>query len=875
MAATFRPSSLLSRTTTGISELLTKHRSEKESSTWPNTELSIGRFIKKIGKINCWEATGPAREAFNNIAPRIRHHLEREVEPISSWVTWSIYMFGKVPKHANPTIVFCCEVSAHRKEVKDIVMESGLLDGYPGIKTAHMPRAPDFDQLIPLAGGPGPQSSSAKTAFTSTTSLVVDEPGMRIFVGDSGSPATIGGIIQVADSLFYATAGHVFQNIVDNDNPQTGDDDDGIEIDGFDASDIETDGETESIFEMGLKPRTKSIFRTQKTVQQQKVIRPQITGPPKPSPLDRVALNHPYLTSYDGPDPQRNLDYALIKITHPIPAPMNEVEYFHHSTASEHGQSETLQIKTLADLQPSEQKVLAITSRGIIAGVLSGTPVYARQPHSSGFQMTYSVGFQSPLEVGDCGSWVVNSKTGALYGHIVAGSPQSGAAIVVPFHSIFEDIERRLGSPPTLPNTAPPPPTKVETSVIGPAAEAALAPPLSDSWPRYMAGRFQAVFKAHLAQSLSKQARSGVRKPLHLLPRPPAPGDNASQRFRNMLFALSEVPMRWEEPGLLDEALSAMPLDRIYARAEEEYQLLISQARERGDDALPEWGYQDCVMRAILGWFKREFFVWVNFLPCSRCQGATTDEGIAAPTPEERVGGALKVELHKCATPGCGKIERFPRYNSVWYLLQTRRGRVGEWAQCFGALCRAVGARTRWVWNAEDHAWLEVYSEHKGRWVHVDPCEEVWDNPTMYTEGWRKELSYCVAFGLEGAVDVTRRYLRKDEFAKDRGRCPEPVLPYILQEISTLRRENLTDEARARLKSDDEREEEELRKYIVDSIVKELSDAAKGKPSAQKRAKHVGGTKLDTAAGAAETERPKQREAARSGSGSGDVFYEV
>ena len=124
-------------------------------------------------------------------------------------------------------------------------------------------------------------------------------------------------------------------------------------------------------------------------------------------------------------------------------------------------------------------------------------------------------------------------------------------------------------------------------------------------------------------------------------------------------------------------------------------------------------------------------------------------------------------------------------------------------------------------------------------------------------------------------MDVTRRYLRKDEFAKDRGRCPEPVLPYILQEISTLRREKLTDEARARLKSEDEREEEELRKYIVDSIVKELSDAAKGKPSAKKRSKRVGGTKLDTAAGAAETERSKQRETARSGSGSGDVFYEV
>lgn len=91
--------------------------------------------------------------------------------------------------------------------------------------------------------------------------------------------------------------------------------------------------------------------------------------------------------------------------------------------------------------------------------------------------------------------------------------------------------------------------------------------------------------------------------------------------------------------------------------------------------------------------------------------------------------------------------------------------------------------------------------------------------------GWGRKLSYCIAFSIDGATDVSRRYVRNPaRHGNARSRVPEEVLLWVIDEIRRMRREKLSRTDQKRLKKEDEREERELRSYTVSALVAEMNN---------------------------------------------------
>jgi len=230
-----------------------------------------------------------------------------------------------------------------------------------------------------------------------------------------------------------------------------------------------------------------------------------------------------------------------------------------------------------------------------------------------------------------------------------------------------------------------------------------------------------------------------------------------SQEIGN-LIALFKL---YERPTNQEIARKYVPSDDLFAIAQAKYESCPKIENEEVDE---NGVVRDLFLLEIMNWFKTEFFKWIDSPNCPYCNNSCHLIGSGVPTVQESLKGGNRVELFTCKKcfQDNREVARFPRYNDPVVLLETRKGRCGEWANCFALITRAMGFEVRYVRDWTDHVWVEIYScgMKPNRWVHVDPCENSYDNPFLYEVGWGKKLSYIIAVSQDDIQDVTWRYIQ-------------------------------------------------------------------------------------------------------------------
>ena len=224
-------------------------------------------------------------------------------------------------------------------------------------------------------------------------------------------------------------------------------------------------------------------------------------------------------------------------------------------------------------------------------------------------------------------------------------------------------------------------------------------------------------------------------------------------------------------------------------------------------------------IKILLKWFKKDYFSWCNKPKCPGC--GENDKNYKCinyreePDEEAKKYWAYRTERYLCNN--CNKEVKFVRYNKVIKLLETKTGRCGEWSNLFGGILYTCGFKTRLVNNYEDHVWDEYYNEEEKRWIHIDPCEEAYDTPLVYEQGWGRVMTFIVGLSDDGLVEVTPRYVKDWKIVNER-RSEKMVnkLKNIMDEINKKMEIGISEEEKEKRK--------ERRKNEIESFEKKINN---------------------------------------------------
>jgi len=191
--------------------------------TWPLPENSVGQLCTmNIRGTQCWEALGPAGDAMKELYPHIKQLLENNQELLEQGedkprsIGFNLWMEGKSPDTSQPVIVFSSKSWRQRTRAKELLKQSDLLHGYPGIKIKTLERMPAIYRTQGQEQDQGPTHPSSQYART-----VQEYPLNDVYIHDDHNiacgasisfdkirPATLAGFLSVDGICYGLTAQH-------------------------------------------------------------------------------------------------------------------------------------------------------------------------------------------------------------------------------------------------------------------------------------------------------------------------------------------------------------------------------------------------------------------------------------------------------------------------------------------------------------------------------------------------------------------------------------------------------------------------------------------------------------------------------------------
>ena len=117
------------------------------------------------------------------------------------------------------------------------------------------------------------------------------------------------------------------------------------------------------------------------------------------------------------------------------------------------------------------------------------------------------------------------------------------------------------------------------------------------------------------------------------------------------------------------------------------------------------------------------------------------------------------------------------------------------------------------------------YSKNQKRWIHVDSCENAFDKPLLYEQGWGRKMTFIIGYSIEGIKDITSRYVKDWNIILERRSKREvDKLEELLEGINLSLIVNLSEEEQKNIEEMNKLEDLELENKKIDKN-KTISEA--------------------------------------------------